>query len=39
MKDLFQFNVKNAQLLQEEAKLPGKELAYIYHTSLKFGNE
>ena len=39
IKDLFQFNVKNAQLLQEEAKLPGKELAYIYHTSLKFKNE
>lgn len=38
MKDLFQFNVKNAQLLQEESKLPGKEIAYIYHTSLKFGN-
>lgn len=38
IKDLFQFNVKNAQLLQEEAKLPGKELAYIYHTSLKFKN-
>lgn len=38
MKDFFQFNVKNAQLLQEEAKLPGKEIAYIYHTSLKFGN-
>ncbi|WP_313375636.1 hypothetical protein [Chishuiella sp.] len=39
IKDLFQFNVKNAQLLQEEAKLSGKELAYIYHTSLKFKNE
>lgn len=39
LKDLFQFNIKNAQLLQEEAKLSGKELAYIYHTSLKFRNE
>lgn len=39
LKDLFQLNIKNAQLLQEEAKLPGKELAYIYHTSLKFRNE
>jgi len=39
IKDLFQFNVKNAQLLQEETKLPGKELAYIYHTSMRFENK
>lgn len=39
LKDLFQFNLKNAQLLQDEMKLPGKELAYIYHTSLKFKTE
>lgn len=36
IKDLFQFNIKNANLLQEEAKLPGKEVAYIYHSNEKF---
>ncbi len=36
LKDIFQFNLKNAQLLQEESKLPGKEIAYIYHTVNKF---
>jgi hypothetical protein len=35
-KDLFQYNIKNANLLQEEAKLPGKEIAYIFHTKSKF---
>ncbi|TZF92225.1 hypothetical protein FW781_22160 [Chryseobacterium panacisoli] len=37
LKDLFQFNIKNATLLQEESKIPGKEIAYIYHTKMKFG--
>lgn len=36
IKDLFQFNIKNANLLQEEAKLPGKEVAYIFHSNEKF---
>ncbi|QIL42381.1 hypothetical protein G7074_25840 [Pedobacter sp. HDW13] len=35
VKDLFQFNIKNANLLQEEAKLPGKEVAYIFHVKEK----
>ncbi len=37
VKDLFQFNIKNANLLKEEANLPGKEIAYIFHTKSKFG--
>ena len=37
VKDLFQFNIKNANLLKEEASLPGKEVAYIFHTKSKFG--
>lgn len=36
IKDLFQFNIKNANLLQEEAKMPGKEVAYIFHSNEKF---
>ncbi|MBL7869263.1 MAG: hypothetical protein JNM71_14700 [Flavobacterium lindanitolerans] len=36
VKDLFQFNIKNASLLQEEAKVPGKEVAYIFHTKNRF---
>jgi len=35
-KDLFQYNIKNANLLQEESKMTGKEIAYIYHTKTKF---
>lgn len=38
-KDLIQFNVKNAQLLQDESKIPGREIAYIYHTNEKFKNK
>ncbi|MCT3959081.1 hypothetical protein HZQ27_08160 [Elizabethkingia anophelis] len=37
IKDLFQFNIKKASLLQEESKIPGKEIAYIFHTKDKFG--
>lgn len=36
VKDLFQFNIKNASLLQDEAKIQGKEIAYIFHTKSKF---
>jgi hypothetical protein len=36
IKDLFQFNIKTATLLQEESKIPGKEIAYIFHTKDKF---
>lgn len=36
IQDLFQFNIKNANLLQEEAKIQGKEIAYIFHTKTKF---
>lgn len=35
-KDLFQFNIKNANLLKEEANLSGKEIAYIFHTKARF---
>lgn len=35
-KNLFQLNVSQANLLVEEAKLPGKEIAYIYHAKQKF---
>ncbi|MNG90336.1 hypothetical protein D3C87_581480 [compost metagenome] len=36
IKDLFQFNIKNASLLQEESKLTGKEIAYIFHAKETF---
>jgi hypothetical protein len=35
-KNLFQLNSTHANLLSEEGKLPGKEVAYIYHTKGKF---
>lgn len=38
-KDLFQYKVKNANLLKEEVNLPGKEIAYIFHTKSKFENK
>jgi hypothetical protein len=36
IKDLFQFNLKNANLLREESKLTGKEIAYIVNTKRTF---
>lgn len=36
IKDLFHFNLKNANLLKEESKLPGKEIAYIVNTKRTF---
>ncbi|WP_407500175.1 hypothetical protein [Elizabethkingia anophelis] len=36
VRGLFQFNVKKVSLLQEESKIPGKEIAYIFHTNKKF---
>ncbi len=36
IKDAFQFNIKNANLLKEEMQLPGKEIAYIFHTKSHF---
>jgi hypothetical protein len=39
VKDLFQYKIKNANLLKEEASIPGKEVAYIFHTNSKFGGE
>jgi hypothetical protein len=38
VKDLFQYKIKNASLLKEEASIPGKEVAYIFHSNSKFGN-
>ena len=35
-KNLFQLKSSQANLLSEEGKLPGKEVAYIYHTKAKF---
>jgi hypothetical protein len=35
-KNLFQLNISHANLLVEEGKLPGKEIAYIYHAKQKF---
>ena len=36
VKDLIQFKIKNAALLQEESKIQGKEIAYIFHTKKEF---
>ncbi len=36
-KNLLQMNLSHIKLLEEEAKLPGREVAYIYHTRKKFG--
>lgn len=37
LKNLLQMNLSSVKLLEEEAKLPGKEVAYIYHAKRKFG--
>ena len=35
-KNLLQVNLSHVKLLEEEAKLPGKEVAYIYHAKKQF---
>jgi len=35
-KNLFQLNLSHVKLLEEEGKLPGKEVAYIYHAKQRF---
>ncbi|KAA9037162.1 hypothetical protein FW778_17180 [Ginsengibacter hankyongi] len=35
-KNLLQMNLSHIKLLEEEAKLPGKEVAYIYHAKKQF---
>ncbi len=35
-RNLLQFNLSNIKLMEEEGKLPGKEVAYIYHLKKKF---
>lgn len=37
-KNLFQIRSTKISLLQEEQNLPGKEIAYIYHTNQTFAN-
>ena len=36
-KNLLQMNLSHITLMQEEEKLPGKEVAYIYHLKEQFG--
>lgn len=38
-KDLLRMNLSYINLMQEEEKLPGKEIAYIYHANKEFGNK
>jgi hypothetical protein len=38
-KNLFSMNLSHAKLMEEEAKLPGKEIAYIYHVNEKFNKK
>lgn len=39
IKNLFTMNVTHAKLMEEESKLPGKEVAYIYHVKEKFNKK
>jgi hypothetical protein len=36
IKNLLQMNLSQASLDSEESKIPGKEVAYIYHTKQQF---
>lgn len=37
--NLLKMKLSNINLLQEEANIPGKEIAYIYHANQKFNKE
>lgn len=36
-KNLLQMNLSHIKLMEEESKIPGKEVAYIYHAKKEFG--
>jgi hypothetical protein len=38
-KNLLQMNLSHIKLMEEEGKLPGKEVAYIYHVKRKFSKD
>ncbi|MCO5948312.1 hypothetical protein [Mucilaginibacter flavidus] len=39
VKNLLQMNLSQANLAADEAKIPGKEVAYIYHAKQQFSNK